>query len=161
VLVCGGPLTQTAANITTIASGHALDAMCFLLGEFSNLSARASCAFPIITTPHHSKPVHRDAFDSLSVQGVLESGTSVNFHMYSTTAEAAASLTWTITGEKGSLRFDGTFVNLQMVPPTLSCQRGGGDKGVWEIAEVKEALASGLARGQVGELYYAFANGRR
>jgi predicted dehydrogenase len=81
--------------------------------------------------------------------------------MYATTAEAAASLTWTITGEKGSLRFDGTYVNLQMVPPTLSRHRGGGDKGVWEIVEVKEALASGLVWGQVGELYYAFANGEK
>jgi predicted dehydrogenase len=147
----------TAANITTISSGHILDAMCFLLGEFSSLTAQARCVFPSITTPHHAEPVSRDAFDTLSVQGVLESGATATFHVFSTTSEAAPSITWIITGKKGSLKFDGQNVNIQMVAPDLFSHYGSGRERNWE----RIAVDAPMAFGQVGEVYSAFASGEK
>lgn len=131
--------------------------MCFLLGEFASLTAHARCMFPSISTPHHAEPFSRDAFDTLSVQGILESGAAAAFHVFSTTSEAAPSITWTITGEKGSLRFDGIHVNIQMVAPVLSHHHGSGSAGSWVKVETEPPMAFG----QVGELYSMFANGEK
>lgn len=154
--------------------------MCFLLGEFSHLTAQAKVNFPVVNTPFHDKPVTRDAFDSLAVQGELESGATVTFHMFSTTpATKSSSFTWTITGEKGSLRLDSGLINIQMEPPKLYWQKGSEemvvsnaegvpmrdlykDGGVtkdetWKLIDVDNPMAYG----QTGEVYAAFADGEK
>jgi len=103
--------------MTTIA-GHVLDATCFLLGEFAFLNANAKVNFPMVTTPFHAGPVSVTAFDSLSVHGELESGTAATFQIFSTTS-GMNSLTWVITGERGSLKFEAGGVAIQMDPPNL------------------------------------------
>ena len=165
----------TGVNIATITAGHVLDAMCFLLGEFAFLTAQAKCNFPVVNTPFHTEPVTNTAFDAFAVQGELESGATATFNMFSTTPETATSFTWTITGDKGSLKFEGGFINIQMDPPTLYRQGSDGQgkstgltadvygerdktKDVrWKAVEVDEPIAYG----QVGELYDAFANGEK
>jgi predicted dehydrogenase len=169
----------TGANITTVAAAHTLDAMCFLLGEFSTLTAQTKLSFPVVVTPFNDGPVTRDSPDGLAVQGELESGTVVTFHMFSATHATKASFAWTITGEKGALRFEGNFVNMQMEPPKLYWQKGS-EQGfganmkeasvldfimsnskstgeVWELVEVENPMAYG----QIGELYEAFAKGEK
>lgn len=138
--------------------------MCFLLGEFAHLTAQTKVNFPVINTPFHDGPVTRDAPDSLSIQGELESGAMVTYHMFSTTQAAKTSFSWTITGDKGSLKFDGDFINIQMQPPKLYMQKGSDDgtpntevEDVWKPIEVDDAMAFG----QIGEVYAAFANGEK
>jgi predicted dehydrogenase len=128
------------ANIATIATGHTLDEICFLLGEFSSLTAQVKTNFPVVTGLFHDGPVTRDSPDSISIQGELESGAAVTFHMFSTTFTTNASFAWTITGDKRSLKFEGNLVNIQMEPPTLYWQKG---------RELTKAIPEGVPMAEV------------
>jgi predicted dehydrogenase len=68
------------ANPLTIAGGHAIDAMCAVLGEFAEVSARVSTRIPEWRTLE-GKPVPVDAPDSINVVGRLASGAEVSVNI--------------------------------------------------------------------------------
>lgn len=147
-------------NISTITSAHVLDALCFLLGEFKDVSAITPTNFPEVSTPHYSDPVSRDAPDAIMVHGTLLSGAIVSFSMVCTTPDTPASITWTITGTKGALKFEGLNINIQMLAPTLYRFNGPpGSHGVSGWEEVPVAQSKYM--GQVDHLYLAFAEGEK
>ena len=65
------------ANTLTIAGGHAIDALCAVLGEFAELSARVSTRIPEWRTLEGTA-VPVDSPDSINVVGRLESGAEVS-----------------------------------------------------------------------------------
>ena len=68
------------ANTLTIAGGHAIDALCAVLGEFAELSARVSTRIPEWRTLE-GKPVPVDSPDSINVVGRTVSGTEVSINV--------------------------------------------------------------------------------
>src|SRR5213594_4426034 len=68
------------ANVLTITGGHAIDALCAVLGEFAELSARVSTRIPEWRTLD-GKPVPVDAPDSISVVGRMASGAEVSVNV--------------------------------------------------------------------------------
>ena len=68
------------ANTLTIAGGHAIDALCAVLGEFAELSARVSTRIPEWRTLE-GKPVPVDAPDSINVVGRMTSGAEVSVNV--------------------------------------------------------------------------------
>ena len=68
------------ANTLTIAGGHAIDALCAVLGEFAEVSARVSTRIPEWHTLD-GKPVPVDAPDSISVVGRMMSGAEVTVNV--------------------------------------------------------------------------------
>jgi len=68
------------ANTLTIAGGHAIDALCAVLGEFAEVSARVSTRIPEWRT-QDGKPVPVDAPDSVNVVGRLVSGAEVTVNV--------------------------------------------------------------------------------
>jgi len=68
------------ANTLTIAGGHAIDAMCAVLGEFAELSARVSTRIPEWRTLE-GKPVSVDSPDSINVVGRMTSGAEVSVNV--------------------------------------------------------------------------------
>jgi predicted dehydrogenase len=68
------------ANTLTIAGGHAIDALCAVLGEFAELSARVSTRIPEWRTLE-GKPVPVDAPDSINVVGRMASGAEVSINV--------------------------------------------------------------------------------
>src|SRR5262247_3388524 len=68
------------ANTLTIAGGHAIDALCAVLGEFAEVSARVSTRVPEWRT-QDGKPVPVDAPDSVNVVGRLVSGAEVTVNV--------------------------------------------------------------------------------
>ncbi|KAL2831606.1 hypothetical protein BJY01DRAFT_254227 [Aspergillus pseudoustus] len=154
---------RNRADISTITSGHVLDALCFLLGEFESLSSSINTFFPRISTPHHEDEVHRDAPDSILVQGILQSGAMASFSMVLTPPGTPSSFTWTIAGEKGALKFESNNINIQIIPPKLYVyglsDRNSPNNRASEWKEV--SVPEPLYFGQVGELYEAFANGEK
>jgi len=68
------------ANTLTIAGGHAIDALCAVLGEFAELSARVSTRIPEWRTLE-GKPVPVDAPDSINVVGRMVSGAEVSVNV--------------------------------------------------------------------------------
>ena len=109
------------ANTLTIAGGHAIDALCAVLGEFVEVSARVSTRVPEWRTLE-GRPVPVDAPDSINVVGRLVGG-----------AEAAVSVTavpsnpggnrMEIYGREGALviRADGS---LNIGPSQVHAGRG-------------------------------------
>jgi predicted dehydrogenase len=68
------------ANTLTIAGGHAIDALCAVLGEFAELSARVSTRIPEWRTLE-GKPVPVDSPDSINVVGRMVSGAEVSINV--------------------------------------------------------------------------------
>jgi predicted dehydrogenase len=68
------------ANTLTIAGGHAIDALCAVLGEFAEVSARVSTRIPEWHTLD-GKPVPVDAPDSISVVGRMMGGAEVTVNV--------------------------------------------------------------------------------
>jgi predicted dehydrogenase len=65
------------ANTLTIAGGHAIDALCAVLGEFAEVSARVSTRIPEWRTLE-GKPVPVDSPDSITVIGRMAGGAEVS-----------------------------------------------------------------------------------
>jgi len=68
------------ANTLTIAGGHAIDAMCAVLGELAELSARVSTRISEWRTLEGT-PVDVDAPDSINVIGQMVSGAEVSVNV--------------------------------------------------------------------------------
>ena len=165
---------KSGANLVTIPTIHSLDPLCYLLGEFKSLTATTATAFPelrfIQADGSKGEPVKSKIADFISIQGVLESGASVNFVSSSTTEATPGRLEWIISGEKGSLKFEGPSQYIQMAPHSLyqfapPQPKGRGEKegyfstsqevGQWEKVEFESGPFGGI-----GEVYEAFAAGR-
>jgi predicted dehydrogenase len=65
------------ANVLTITGGHAIDALCAVLGEFTEVSARVSTRIPEWRTLEGT-PVPVDSPDSINLVGRMVSGAEVS-----------------------------------------------------------------------------------
>src|SRR5438034_3625139 len=74
------------ANVLTIAVGHSLDILNYVLGEFADLSAVSSLRRPRITIEETGEPIVKTAADQIAVIGTLASGVTASVH----TREAVA-----------------------------------------------------------------------
>src|SRR5207248_7257999 len=68
------------ANLLTITGGHAIDALCAVLGEFAEVSARVSTRIPEWRTLE-GKAVPVDSPDSINVIGRMVSGAEVSVNV--------------------------------------------------------------------------------
>ena len=97
------------ANTLTIAGGHAIDAMCAILGEFAEVSARVSTRIPEWRTLE-GKAVPVDAPDSVNVIGRMVSGAEVSVNVAAVPSNPSGNR-MEIYGREGALvvRTDGSF----------------------------------------------------
>ena len=73
---------SNGANTFTIAGGHAIDAMCAVLGEFTDVAARLATRIPNWQT-EEGQPVPVDSPDVINFVGALESGAEVSVNVCS------------------------------------------------------------------------------
>jgi predicted dehydrogenase len=69
---------KNGANTLTIAGGHAIDGLCYVLGEFDELAARVTTRIQAWKSTETGQDVPVDSPDSISVAGVLKSGAEVS-----------------------------------------------------------------------------------
>src|SRR5919198_2192675 len=69
------------ANTLTIAGGHAIDGLCYVLGEFEALVARLATRITAWKSTETGQDVPVDSPDTISVAGVLQSGAEVSVHV--------------------------------------------------------------------------------
>ena len=72
---------DNGANTLTIATGHAIDVLCFCVGEFQELSAQSAVQVPVWETPESSTTVDVTAPDNVLVNGVLSNGAVASVHV--------------------------------------------------------------------------------
>jgi predicted dehydrogenase len=97
------------ANTLTIAGGHAIDAMCAVLGEFAELSARLATRIPEWRNLE-GKAVPVDSPDSITVVGRLVSGAEVSVNVAAVPSNPSGNRL-EIYGREGALvvRTDGSL----------------------------------------------------
>ena len=169
---------KSGANMVTIPTIHTLDPLCYLLGEFKSLNATTATTFPelrfIQADGSKGEPVKSNIADFISIQGVLESGATVNFVSSSTTEATPGRFEWIISGEKLSLKFEGPSQFIAIAPHNLYQLAPAQENGKeWEEENVFEKFASGVVGqwqevefekgpfGGIGEVYAAFADGNK
>src|SRR5881628_1422920 len=69
------------ANVLTIAVGHSLDILNYVLGEFADLSAVSAIRRPLITAEQTREQITKTAADQIAVVGTLTSGAIASIHV--------------------------------------------------------------------------------
>src|SRR2546422_3281053 len=91
------------ANLLTIAVGHSLDTLNYVLGEFADLSAVSDRRRPLIKIEETGEEVVKTAADQIAVIGTLMSGATASVHVREAGAGGTGFL-WEIDGTDGTLR---------------------------------------------------------
>ena len=69
---------KNGANTLTIAGGHAIDGMCYVLGEFKEVASHLTTRIKAWKSTETGQDIPVDSPDSISVLGTLESGAEVS-----------------------------------------------------------------------------------
>src|SRR5437667_1898701 len=150
------------ANVLTIAVGHSLYILNFVLGEFADLSAVSALRRPLITIEETGERIVKTAADQIAVIGTLTSGATASAHVREAVAGGTGFL-WEINGTDGTLRITADAAYPEIVPLTVA-----GAHGRSELSELAvpaaltqkwPALAGleGAPAYNVGRAYAAFA----
>jgi predicted dehydrogenase len=111
------------ANVLTIALGHSLDTLNYLLGEFTALSAVTDLRRPLVTIDGTGEQVVKTAADQIAVIGTLTSGATASIHIREAVAGGTGFL-WEINGTDGTLRFTADAAYPEIYPLTVRGAHG-------------------------------------
>ena len=114
--------TQGATTLT-IAGGHSLDALCFCLGEFRELSATVSTQLPTATVTDTGETIAVTAADNVLVSGRLVSGAVASAHIKSAPTHGTG-FVFEVNGSEGVLIVS-SEASAQIGELTLHGARGG------------------------------------
>src|SRR5438093_3222566 len=150
------------ANLLTIAVGHSLDTLNYVLGEFADLSAVSDLRRPLIKIEETGEEIVKTAADQIAVIGTLVSGATASVHVREAVAGGTGFL-WEINGSDGTLRITADAPYPGIYP--LAVAGANGQDKITDLAipaALKEkwpALTSldGTPAYNVGRAYAAFA----
>src|SRR3954451_15455076 len=114
------------ANALTVAVGHSLDTLNYLLGECADLSAVSALRRPLITIEETGEQIVKTAADQIAVIGTLASGVTASIHVREAVAGGTGFL-WEINGTDGTLRITADAAQPQIFPLTVAGARGGNE----------------------------------
>ena len=149
------------ANTLTIAGGHAIDALCAVLGEFAEVSARVSTRIPEWHTLD-GKPVPVDAPDSINVVGRMVGGAEVTVNVAAVPSNPGGNR-MEIYGREGALviRADGS---LNIGPSQMHAGTGKEPMASMPVPSKYKVAPEGTPGGQpynVAQAYARRADARR
>jgi predicted dehydrogenase len=150
------------ANLLTIAVGHSLDTLSFVLGEFVDLSAVSGLRRPLITVEDTGEQIVKTAPDQVAVIGTLASGATASIHIREAVA-GGTSFLWEINGTDGTLWITADAAYPEIFPLTIRGARGRNAPAELAVPAAltdKWPALTGLAGApgfNVGRAYAAFA----
>jgi predicted dehydrogenase len=150
------------ANLLTIAIGHSLDTLNYVLGEFANLSAVSDLRRPLITIDETGQQIVKTAADQIAIIGTLTSGATASIHIREAVAGGTGFL-WEINGTNGTLRITADAAQPQIYPLTVAGAHGRNEPAELAVpaalTQKWPALSSleGTPAYNVGRAYAAFA----
>ena len=153
---------NNGANLLTVAVGHSLDALNYVLGEFADLSAVSDIRRPLITAEQTREQVPKTAPDQIAVIGTLKSGVTASLHVREAVAGGIGFL-WEINGTDGTLRITADAALPEIFPLRVAGARGGAEPAELAVpaalTQKWPALTSleGAPAYNVGRAYAAFA----
>ena len=104
-------IRANGANPMTIPGGHSIDALCYLLGEFTEVSARVTTRIDMWKHAVTGADFPVDAPDTVTATGVLQSGAEVSYQVASVPYNASGTRL-EIYGRKGTLVLTSKSVNI-------------------------------------------------
>jgi predicted dehydrogenase len=104
-------LRANGANPLTIQGGHAIDALCFILGEITEVAARVTTRIPEWRDTETDAAIPVDAPDSITVAGLLERGAEVGIQVASVPSNPTGSRL-EIYGREGALFLAARSLNI-------------------------------------------------
>ncbi len=166
---------SAGVGILTISFGHAIDAFCFCVGEFREVSSVVSTQMPQWRISDSDTTVDVTAADNVLVNGRLKNGAVVSAHIASVPWHGSG-LKIQIFGREGTLVYEGSHIThsrlegargderalqairiperLQWVPEAVP------DGSPFNVAQLYRRFAEGLSTGQVIEPDFDTAVGR-
>ena len=150
------------ANLLTIAIGHTLDTLNYVLGEFADLSSVSYLRRPLITIEETGEQIVKTAADQIAVIGTLTSGATASIHVREAVAGGTGFL-WEINGTDGTLQITAAAAQPQIFPLTVAGAQGGNEPAELAapaaVTQRWPALTSleGAPAFNVGRAYAAFA----
>ncbi|KAH7348206.1 NAD-binding Rossmann fold oxidoreductase family protein [Pyrenochaeta sp. MPI-SDFR-AT-0127] len=161
---------EAGANLVTVPFAHAVDALCFVLGEVKDISATLVNNRPEVIIldaelKPSAKPTPKTAHDYVSITGTLEKGNGVVSVTYAPgLSRTGRDFVWEITGTEGSLLLEGGATmagHVQMFQPTIKLATYDaeaamygvdiGDKHKLEEIEVEKAVDFSFNTGKAWE----------
>lgn len=122
---------ENGANVLTIPAGHAIDALCWVLGELESLQATLANRRPefefIDRNKNFVKKGTKTSHDFIAFTGTLQKGGGVVSVVYEggVNPTGGPGFHWQIEGTKGSLLLEGALGHVQMYQPTVKFIRNG------------------------------------
>src|SRR6266704_3483995 len=150
------------ANLLTIALGHSLDTLNYLLGEFADLWAVSAVRRPLISIEETGEQIVKTAADQIAVIGTLTSGATASIHIREAVAGGTGFL-WEINGTDGTLRITADAALPEIFPLTVAGARGRGEPAELAVPAVMTQRWPALTRLEgapafnVGRAYAALA----
>jgi predicted dehydrogenase len=149
---------RNGANTLTIAGGHAIDALCFVLGELTEVSARLATKITEWHNTDTGETMPVDSPDWISVAGRLEDGAEVSF-LVATEPFNPSGNRFEIYGSEGTLVITGGSANTG--PNHLQGARGKEPLVALEPPERFKLVPEGTPAGpprNVGQAYARLAD---
>ena len=122
---------RNGASMLTIPFGHTMDAFCWCLGEFAELSATFATRRPQVKQLETGELLRSDVADQIAVSGILESGALASVHFRGGLSRGTHFL-WEINGTQGDLVVRAGGGHIQMLPTSLHGARGN-ETGLTEM----------------------------
>jgi predicted dehydrogenase len=150
------------ANLLSIAVGHSLDTLTYVLGEFADLSAVSDLRRPLITIEETGEQIVKTAADQIAVIGTLTTGATASIHVREAVAGGTGFL-WEINGTDGTLRITADAAYPEIYPLTITGAHGQNQPtelaAPAALTQKWPALTSlqGAPAYNVGRAYAAFA----
>jgi predicted dehydrogenase len=138
---------ENGVNMITIAVGHSIDALCFVLGELRDLHASlGNGRRRMVLTDRGGNLVgeeEKTAHDGLAVSGrLLKGGGVVSVAYQSGVCQTGRGFRWEISGTKGTLLLEADNGFVQAAGPTIKFVKA--EKGA-ELQEIQVERASEMA----------------
>lgn len=114
---------DSGATLISIPFGHAVDALCFVLGEVESLNATTKNTIPeVLLLDSQFQPVKsvpKTAENWISMTGTLVSGGGVSVTYEGDFSRTGRNFYWEINGTEGSLVLTGSVGHVQTCEPTI------------------------------------------
>ncbi len=150
-------IRANGANPMTIPGGHAVDALCHILGEFTEVGARVTTRIPMWKHAVTGEDFPVDAPDTVTAAGVLAGGAEVAYQVASVPHNASGTR-MEIYGRDGTLVLTSNSVNIG--PSRLHLAMGNAEMAEITPPESYRLIPADMAAGpgrNVAQAYARFA----
>lgn len=127
---------ENGAGMINVTFGNAVDALCFVLGEFTELSATTATRRKTTTIVENGQKIPMKIADQVAVTGLLESGAVATVHFRGGMLPGT-NFFWEINGTKGDIQISAAGGSLAVFEPVIKMSTG--ENAAMETVEVPQA----------------------